>query len=157
MTSALRKTIARDVNSAREVVARMLKQFELEGYVELGRGWIKIIDKEKEGDFIMKVITLNSENFEKEVLNSKVPVVVDFWAPWCGPCRMMGPVMEKIAEESDGSYIVGKINVDEEDELSDRYNVMSIPAIKVFKGGEVSAATVGVTSQDKIMEMISAN
>ncbi|MDY5000423.1 MAG: thioredoxin domain-containing protein, partial [Lachnospiraceae bacterium] len=71
----------------------------------------------------MKEITLTSENFEAEVLKSDVPVLVDFWAPWCGPCRMMGPVIEELANESDGSYKVGKINVDDEIELASTYKV----------------------------------
>ena len=86
----------------------------------------------------MKEITLTSENFEAEVLKSDVPVLVDFWAPWCGPCRMMGPVIEELANESDGSYKVGKINVDDEIELASTYKVMSIPMLAVFKNGAIA-------------------
>ncbi len=81
----------------------------------------------------MAEITLTSENFKAEVLESKVPVLVDFWATWCGPCQMMGPVVEELANESDGSYKVGKVNVDEQGELAQEYGIMSIPAFFVFK------------------------
>ncbi len=102
----------------------------------------------------MKVIELNRNNFKQEVLQSAVPVVVDFWAPWCGPCQAMGPIISKLAEASDGGYTVGKVNVDEEPELAETYGIMSIPSIKVFRDGRNSASAVGYTPQNKILEML---
>ncbi|MCR5046250.1 MAG: thioredoxin [Treponema sp.] len=102
----------------------------------------------------MAEITLTSDNFKAEVLDSKVPVLVDFWATWCGPCQMMGPVVEELANESDGSYKVGKVNVDEQGDLAQQYGIMSIPAFFVFKDGKVSASTVGAQAKDSLLEMI---
>lgn len=102
----------------------------------------------------MAEITLTSENFKAEVLESKVPVLVDFWATWCGPCQMMGPVVEEMANESDGSYKVGKVNVDEQGDLAQEYGIMSIPAFFVFKDGKVAASTVGAQGKDALLEMI---
>ena len=102
----------------------------------------------------MKEITLTSENFEAEVLKSDVPVLVDFWAPWCGPCRMMGPVIEELASESDGSYKVGKINVDDEMELASTYKVMSIPMLAVFKNGAIAEGGVGARPKEEVLEML---
>ena len=86
-------------------------------------------------------------NFEAEVLQSKVPVLVDFWAPWCGPCQMMGPVIEELAKEMGDKAKVGKCNVDENGETSSRFGIMSIPAIKIFKNGEVVKEFVGVQAK----------
>ena len=82
-------------------------------------------------------ITLTNENFEEEVLNSDVPVLVDFWAVWCMPCKMLAPIVEELANEANGAYKVGKVNVDEAPELAARYRIAGIPAIVVFKDGEV--------------------
>ena len=101
----------------------------------------------------MSVITITKENFEEKVLQSTVPVLVDFWASWCGPCRMVSPVIDQIAEESDGSYAVGKINVDEQPELAVQFGVMSIPTLIVFKNGEVAAKNVGVLPKPAILDM----
>lgn len=101
----------------------------------------------------MSEIILNESNFAAEVLNSEVPVMVDFWAPWCGPCKMLGPIVSEIAEESDGSYKVGKVNVDDEPDLAEEYGIMSIPAIFVFKGGEVVAKQIGVTTKNDLLEL----
>lgn len=98
--------------------------------------------------------TFTSENFETEVLQSDIPVVVDFWASWCAPCRMLAPIIEEIASESDGSYKVGKVNVDEEMDLARSYRVMSIPTILVFQNGKVIATRVGADSKKDILEML---
>ena len=90
----------------------------------------------------MKEITLTAENFESEVLQSEQPVLVDFWATWCGPCKMVGPVVSEFAEKHD-TIKVGKVNVDEQQELAARYRVMSIPTLLVFKNGEVVNQAVG--------------
>ena len=102
----------------------------------------------------MAEIKITSEKFDEVVLKADKPVVVDFWATWCGPCQMMGPVIEKFAEEFDGKYVVGKVNVDEEEELAEQFNIMSIPSIKIFKNGEVFKSAVGVQTREKLIELI---
>ena len=94
-----------------------------------------------------------TENFEKEVLQSDVPVLVDFWATWCMPCKMLAPVIEEIAAEADG-YKVGKVDVDQEPELAQKYRIMSIPSILVFKNGKVAASTVGVQPKAVLKELL---
>ena len=102
----------------------------------------------------MSVITLTKNNFEAEVLNSEKPVLIDFWAPWCGPCRMVSPVVDEIAQESDGTYKVGKINVDEQPELAAKFVVMSIPTLIVMKNGKVASTSVGARSKQAILGML---
>jgi thioredoxin 1 len=93
------------------------------------------------------VITLTQANFDEEVLASDVPVVVDYWAPWCGPCRMLGPVIEQIASERTGTVKVGKVNVDDEPALAERAGVRGIPYVVLYRGGEVAAQAVGAQPQ----------
>jgi len=102
----------------------------------------------------MAELTITTDNFDQEVLKSDVPVMVDFWATWCGPCKMLGPVVSEIAEESDGSYKVGKLNVDEEMELAEKFNVMSIPTVIVFKNGEVYKKSVGAVPKAQLLELL---
>jgi thioredoxin 1 len=101
----------------------------------------------------MSVIAVTSENFEKEVLKSEKPVLVDFWASWCGPCRMVSPVIDEIAEEND-EIKVCKVNVDEEIELATKFQIMSIPSIIVFKNGEVVNQSVGALPKEDILAML---
>ena len=101
----------------------------------------------------MSVITITEENFEEQVAVSAVPVLVDFWAPWCGPCRMVSPVVDEIAEEAEG-FAVGKINVDEQPGLAARFGVMSIPTLMVFQNGKPAATAVGVRPKEEILELI---
>ncbi len=94
-------------------------------------------------------------NFKTEVLESKMPVFVDFWAPWCGPCQMMGPLVEELAKEFEGKNIkIGKCNVDENGDTSVAYNVMSIPTFLLFKGGQVVDQMTGGVQKEKLKEMI---
>jgi len=102
----------------------------------------------------MAVVTITSENFEEEVINSKIPVLVDFWAVWCGPCQMQGPVVDEAAEKFAGKLKVGKINVDEQGDLSQKYGVMSIPTLILFKNGEAVKKEVGFHSLEQINAML---
>lgn len=102
----------------------------------------------------MSVITLNKNNFEEEVLKSEKKVLIDFWASWCGPCRMMSPVIDEIAEEMGDSIKVGKINIDEEKDLAIKYDVMSIPTFIVFKNGNEIGRSVGVQDKEEIKAML---
>ena len=102
----------------------------------------------------MAEITLTLANFEEEVLRSDKPVLVDFWATWCGPCRMLAPVIAQIAEEQEGIIKVGKIDVDEEPELAIRYGISSIPTLKVFKNGQLVKSSVGVIPKSMIEDLL---
>ena len=101
----------------------------------------------------MAVLTITKDNFENEVLKSDIPVLVDFWASWCGPCRMMSPIVDQIAEEVTNCK-VGKINVDEEGELAQQFGIMSIPTLLVFRDGKVANQSVGVRDKAFVIDMI---
>ena len=101
----------------------------------------------------MSVIQITKENFENEVLNSDKTVLLDFYADWCGPCRMVSPIVDAIAEEHT-EYKVGKINVDEQGELAQQFGVMSIPSLFVIKGGEVANQAVGARTKAQILDML---
>jgi thioredoxin 1 len=100
------------------------------------------------------MVELNDTNFEQEVLKSDQPVLVDFWATWCAPCRMMTPTVESIASEYAGRAKVGKLNVDENLSVTGRYNIRGIPTLILFKNGEVQEQSVGATSKDVIAKML---
>lgn len=100
------------------------------------------------------VLTITAENFENEVIKSDIPVLVDFWAAWCGPCRMVAPVVDQIAAEFKGKVKVGKINVDEESELAERFRIMSIPTLIVFKNGQIAESVMGARSKESLANML---
>jgi thioredoxin 1 len=102
----------------------------------------------------MSVITITKENFQQEVMESIKPVLLDFWAGWCGPCRMVSPVVDEIAKEMPGIK-VGKINVDEQQELAAAFNIMSIPTLVVMKNGKVINQAMGARPKDQIISMLS--
>ena len=102
----------------------------------------------------MAELKITRENFENEVMKSDIPVLIDFWAPWCGPCRMMGPIIEQLADEYEGKAKVGKVNVDEEGELSQAFGVMSIPTIVLVKDGKVVKQAVGARPKAEVEAML---
>jgi|SRR6188472_24378 thioredoxin 1 len=103
----------------------------------------------------MAEIVLNETNFNDEVLKSDVPVLVDFWAPWCGPCKIMGPIIEELAKELEGKSVkIGKMNVDDNPETPAKYGIMSIPTIIIFKNGEPAEQLVGVQAKEKLLEKL---
>jgi len=102
----------------------------------------------------MDELKITRENFENEVMKSNIQVLIDFWAPWCGPCRMMGPIIEQLAEEYEGKAKVGKVNVDEEGELSQVFGVMSIPTIVLVKDGKVVKQAVGARPKTEVEAML---
>ena len=102
----------------------------------------------------MSVLTFTDSNFDEEVIKSDKIVIVDFYAEWCGPCKMMSPVIDKIAEELGDTVKVGKVNSDENMELVEHYEIMSIPTIMIFKNGEISKKFIGFTSKDEIIDAL---
>ncbi len=102
----------------------------------------------------MSLLHLTDENFKSEVLDNEGVTMVDFWAPWCGPCQMVGPVIEELATEMEGKAKVGKVNVDEEGTLGQRYEIMSIPAVYVFKNGEIVERLIGAMAKESYKEAI---
>lgn len=102
----------------------------------------------------MATIKITKNNFEQEVLKSKEPVLLDFWASWCGPCRMVAPAVEEISNEVEGIAKVGKINIDEESELASQFRVMSIPTLMVIKDGKISATAIGARPKKDILKML---
>ena len=99
-------------------------------------------------------IEVNSQNFKQEVLQSDIPVLVDFWATWCGPCRMIAPMLEEIAKEYDGKIKVAKINVDDEIKLAREFGIMSIPTIIVFENGTEKAKKIGLSTKEEILKLL---
>lgn len=102
----------------------------------------------------MSILQITKDNFQKEVLESDKPVLIDFWAAWCGPCRMVAPIMEEVALETEGKVKVGKVNVDEEQELAQAFNVESIPTLVIIKDGKIVQSAVGVRPKQAILSML---
>ncbi len=102
----------------------------------------------------MPEVHLTEDNWEKEVLNSDIPVLVDFWAPWCGPCRMVAPIVAEIAEEYAGKLKVGKLNTDEEPGIAVKYGIMSIPTLMIFKNGSVADQIIGAVPKEYFIQKL---
>lgn len=103
------------------------------------------------------IITVTKDNFENEVLNSNVPVLVDFWAAWCGPCRAVAPIMEQLGTEFEGKAKIAKVNVDDENELAAKFRVLSIPTVMLFKGGQMVEKIIGARSKEEFAGLIKNN
>lgn len=102
----------------------------------------------------MSVVHFSKDTFDTEALGAAGPVLVDFWAPWCGPCKMLGPIIEQLGDEMDGKAVIDKVDIDEEPDLAARYGVMSIPTVILFKNGEEAARMVGLQSKQALVRMI---
>ena len=102
----------------------------------------------------MSTVKITTTNFEQEVLQSQIPVLLDFWADWCGPCRMAAPIIDEIATETAGKVEVGKVNVDTDIELAQRYRIASIPTFLVFKNGELAEKAIGLQSKEDLMNLL---
>ncbi len=102
----------------------------------------------------MSTVKITTTNFEQEVLQSQIPVLLDFWADWCGPCRMAAPIIDEIASETAGKVKVGKVNVDTDIELAQRYRIASIPTFLVFKNGELAEKAIGLQSKEDLMNLL---
>ena len=105
----------------------------------------------------MGALHLDEKNFENEVLKSPIPVLVDFWAEWCGPCKMIGPIIDQLSSELQGKMKITKVNVDEAQELAGRFNVMSIPTLLIFKGGKPVDQIVGALPKDKLLAKLNTH
>lgn len=103
---------------------------------------------------ISEPININEDSFERAVVQSPVPVLVDFWAPWCGPCKMIAPVLDEIAKENAGQLRVTKVNVDENPGLATRFNIRAIPTMLVFSEGKLQHTTTGLTSKQKLVDLV---
>ena len=101
-----------------------------------------------------KVVVIEGDNWQSDVLDSEVPVLVDFWAEWCGPCRAIAPILEELSEEKDGSLKVAKVDVDEHKELAGEFGIRSIPTLLLIKGGEVQAQIVGAVNKSALLEKV---
>jgi thioredoxin 1 len=110
-------------------------------------------DESKKGGILM-VIHLTTENFEKEVLQSNVPVLVDFWATWCGPCQRVAPILETLSKEVHGQAKITKLDVDAEYQIADQFGIMSIPTLVVFKNGKVEQSTLGVQTKETLKGLL---
>ena len=113
-----------------------------------------IISQRTKEVFIIAEVKITKDNFTSEVLKCDIPVLLDFWAEWCGPCRMLAPIVEEIADEYDDVVKVGKVNVDEEHELSSIFNVSSIPTLVVIDHGKANKSAVGYMSKEKVLELL---
>ncbi|MBI9070448.1 MAG: thioredoxin [Melioribacteraceae bacterium] len=104
----------------------------------------------------MKPLTITDDNFEAEVMNSDVPVLLDFWAAWCGPCKMIAPIVDELAEEFEGKAKIGKVDVDTNQQTAIKYGVRSIPTVLIIKDGEVKDTVIGAVSKDTFVEKLNA-
>jgi thioredoxin 1 len=102
------------------------------------------------------IVTLSTSNFEQEVEKSQTPVLVDFWAEWCGPCKMLGPLLDEFAEEKVGKIKVGKINVDDNQELATRFGIRAVPTLLLFQGGQVKETIVGMTGKKDLEKKLAS-
>lgn len=102
----------------------------------------------------MAIIEVKTATFEAEVLQSEIPVLVDFWAPWCGPCKALNPIIHKVADEVEGKAKIVKVNIDESPEIAGKYSIMSIPTLLIFNKGQVSDQLIGLVQKDKIMDKL---
>jgi thioredoxin 1 len=115
----------------------------------------RVLDQEQK-HMAENVLEFTDGNFESEVLQAGEPVLVDFWAPWCGPCRQLTPVIEQLAAENSGSVKIGKVNIDDNPSVAQKFGVSSIPTIMIFKGGEVSERFVGVQPKTRLQGAVDA-
>lgn len=102
----------------------------------------------------MSAIIITKDNFQEEILKSNLPVLIDFWAPWCGPCQALLPTIEELAEELNGKVKVCKVNVDENKELARQFRIMSVPSLMIFDKGQLKGSSVGLKSKSEILEML---
>ena len=102
----------------------------------------------------MAIVHLSKDNFKEEVLESKVPVLVDFWATWCMPCKMLAPVIEELAEEANRAYKVGKVDVDASPSIAAQFGIMNIPTVLLFKNGQVAGKSVGAVPKEKLQDLL---
>lgn len=124
--------------------------FAINGILKKQEGSVQNVNFKEEN---MSVLDVTAENFEEEVLKSEKPVLVDFYADWCGPCKMLSPIIDQVANENEDIKVC-RINIDNEESLAVQYGIMSIPTLLVFKSGEVSNQTIGVVSKSEILEML---